>query len=74
MGLSYVDSVKLIFIGSVMSGGIFTYLWLKKCTSEIPAFIGSLNFLFGPYLLFDIYKRGSIGEVLALAVGRRVHV
>lgn len=68
LGASYIGSIKIIFAGSVLTGGIFTFLWLRKLTSELPALIGSLSFIFGPYLLFDMYKRGSIGEVLAISV------
>jgi hypothetical protein len=66
IGFSFVDAVKIILGGSVIIGGVFIYLWLKTFTSGVSAFIGTLSYLFAPYLLFDIYKRGSVGEVLAM--------
>ena len=68
LGLSFVNTVKIILGGSVLVGAVFTYLWLKKYFDEFASFIGALGFILAPYLLFDIYHRGSVGEVLALAV------
>lgn len=64
-GFSFVGSVKIIFIGSVIGGAWFLFLWLRKFFSINSSFWGTLGFLFSPYLLFDIYKRGSVGEILA---------
>jgi hypothetical protein len=66
LGLSYVDSVKAIVSVSLAGIGICTYVWLRKMFRDrdsIPAVIGLLAY---PYILFDIYVRGSVGEVLAL--------
>jgi len=68
VGFSFITSIELIFAGAVLMSGIFTFLWLRKHTSDLSSFVGSLSVLFGPYLFFDIYKRGSIGEVLAIGV------
>ncbi len=66
-GASFINTVKIILGGSVLVGSIFTFLWLRRYFDEIASFIGTIGFTFAPYLLFDIYRRGSVGEVLALA-------
>jgi hypothetical protein len=66
MGFSFVDSVKLILGGSVVGASVFLFLWLRIFFTPFLSASGVLSFLFAPYLLFDIYKRGSVGEVLAL--------
>lgn len=68
LGFDFVNTIKIIFGMSLIGSGAFTYLWLSKIFNKYSAFIGSLFYLYTPYHLFDSYKRGSIGEVLALAV------
>lgn len=68
LGFSFVDTVKIIFGLSFIFGTIFCFLWLRKLFDEKSAFIGSIAYSLFPYHLFDIYKRGSIGEVLALGI------
>lgn len=53
---------------SMVSSAIFTYLWLLKLFNKVPSFFGALFYLYVPYRLFDLYKRGSMGEILALTV------
>lgn len=66
-GFPFVVSVKVIMAGSVIIGALFTFLWLKKYFGSFASTIGALGFVSAPYLLFDMYSRGSVGEVLALA-------
>jgi hypothetical protein len=66
LGVSFIDTVKIILGGSVLLGTVCTFLWLKKYFSSIASVIGTLGFTFAPYLLFDLYRRGSVGEILAL--------
>ncbi len=66
IGFSFVDSVKVLLIGSVMGAAVLVFLGLRKAYKSFSSFMGTLGFLFMPYLLFDLYTRGSIGEVLAL--------
>jgi len=68
LGFDFVNTIKVIFGLSMIGSAVFTYLWLSKIFNKSSAFIGALFYLYTPYHLFDLYKRGSIGEVLALAV------
>ncbi|OGG08332.1 hypothetical protein A2154_03600 [Candidatus Gottesmanbacteria bacterium RBG_16_43_7] len=67
-GLSFVNSVKLILISSVIALTLFTYRWLRTFFPPITSQVAVIQSILSPYLLFDIYKRGSVGEVLAIAV------
>lgn len=66
--IGFVDTVKIIFGLSLISSAIFSYLWLSKIFRKIPAFFGSLFLLYNPYHLFDVYRRGSLGEILAIGI------
>ena len=68
MGFSFQTSVEIIIASSIILGGIAMYVWLNAYFSASASFIGSLSFLFSPYLLYDVYKRGSVGEILAIAL------
>lgn len=62
---SFVDSVKIILGGSVIGTATFIYLWLRREFSRFSSIVGVLGFVGAPYLLYDLYKRGSVGEILA---------
>lgn len=65
IGFGFVDSVKILLILSMVFSGVFSYLWLKKVFDPYAAFIGSLFYVYTPYHLYDLYTRGSVGEIMA---------
>ncbi len=68
LGFGFVDTIKIIFGASMVGSAIFCYLWLSRFFNKLSSSIGALFYLYTPYHLFDLYKRGSIGEVLALVM------
>lgn len=57
MGFGFIDSVKILFIASFILGAFFMYLYSGPVAAVIYTYF--------PYRLFDIYKRGSLGESMA---------
>lgn len=68
VGFSFQTSVEVIIASSIIFGSVAMYVWLSSYFTPFSSFIGSLSFLFSPYLLYDLYKRGSVGELLAIAL------
>lgn len=68
LGISFVQTIKIIFASSLIGSAIFSYLWLESRFSKIAALMGALVYVYFPYHLFDLYSRGSIGEMVALAI------
>ncbi len=68
LGVNFVNTIKIIFAISLLLSGLFSYFWLKKIFSQASAFAGALAYALFPYHLWDIYTRGSVGEILALAI------
>src|SRR3989344_2018785 len=68
LGLGFVNSIKIILLISMVGGAIFTFAWLSKLFDKTSALIGSIFFAYTPYHLFDLYKRGSVGEVLSIGI------
>ena len=68
LGLSFQASVEAIVVGSVSIGVVFTYFWLRRIFSNIAALAGACVYLLMPYLLYDIFRRGSVGEILVIGL------
>ncbi|MBU2632607.1 YfhO family protein [Patescibacteria group bacterium] len=68
LGFSFVNTIKIILGFSLVFSGIFSFFWLSKIFKKSAALVGSVAYVFSPYLLYDVYKRGSVGEVLALSI------
>jgi len=68
IGLSFQASVEMIIVGSVIVGTIGMFLWLHTTFSKVASIVGALSYVLMPYYLFDIYRRGSVGEVLVLGL------
>jgi hypothetical protein len=63
-----VMTVKLLFGLSLFASSVGMYLWLSSRFDRFSSAVGALVYLYTPYHLYDMTQRGSLGEVLALAV------
>lgn len=68
LGFSFVNTIKIILGLSLIFSSIFTFLWLRKLFDNVSSLMGASLYTYFPYHLWDVYKRGSVGEALALAV------
>lgn len=64
-GFSFTVSLKLVWFLSIIFTGYFFYLFMRTYFSPTISKITSLFYLFNPYYLFNIYKRGALGETTA---------
>lgn len=67
LGLSFVDSIKAVLILFLLSSSFFMYFWLTSFFSKLSSAAGALYYLYVPYHMFDVYIRGSVGELMGLA-------
>lgn len=65
---SFVSSIKILFVSSLVASAVGMFLFLHKKFDNWLAFVGALVYLYSPYHLYDATVRGSLGEVLALAI------
>lgn len=65
LGLSLVDSVKVVFGVSFVLSAIFMYLWLRNFLEATAGLVGAVLYAFAPYRFVDLYVRGAIGEHVA---------
>lgn len=66
-GISFIDSFKLEMFFGFIIGGIFFYFWSKEFWGTLGGIVSSIFYSFSPYHFVDVYIRGSVGEVWALA-------
>ncbi|HEX8931958.1 MAG TPA: hypothetical protein VF810_02270 [Patescibacteria group bacterium] len=65
--INFVDTIKIILGTALLGTTIFTYFWLNKVfNKKLAAFVGAFASLYIPYHFYDVYTRGSVGEVFAL--------
>jgi len=62
----FVETIKIILGLSLVGSTVFIYLWLGKIFQKYAAVIGAIVAMYVPYHLYDVYVRGSVGEVFAL--------
>ncbi len=66
-GISFIDSFKLEMFVAILIGAIFFYLWSKEFWGKLGGIVCCVFYTFSPYHFLDVYIRGSVGEVWALA-------
>jgi len=66
-GISFVDSVKWTLALGYLFALTGCFLWLQKLFGRRSAIIGTIVGAYVPYWFVDIYIRGSVGEVWAIA-------
>lgn len=65
LGFSFVDSVKILFGLSVVLSAGFMYLFIKDEWGEKAGLVAAVLYSYAPYKIFDLYTRGSLGEMVA---------
>lgn len=66
-GTSFIDAFKLNMFLAVLIGGAFFYMWSLIFWGKIGGLVSSIFYTYSPYHFVDMYIRGSVGEVWALA-------
>lgn len=67
-GLSLENIFKFIIGLNFIIAPVFFYLWAKLLFRKEVAFLGALLYAFAPYHFLDLYVRGDVAEVMALAL------
>ena len=68
VGLSLIDTVKLLFLLSLFLSGIFVYLFSKEFLKRNSALVAAIAYMTVPYHAVDIFVRGALSESWGLAL------
>lgn len=66
-GFSFVTTVKLTFLLSIIVSGVTMYILVKELWGRIAALVSSSFYIWAPYHSLDIFVRGAANEAWALA-------
>jgi len=66
-GVSFIDAFKLNMFLALVIGAVFFYLWTRMFWGNLGGVVSAIFYTYAPYHFVDIYIRGSVGEVWALA-------
>lgn len=68
LGFSLISSIKAVFVLSTFVSVLAMYFWAKRYWGEFGAVVSAVLYIMVPYRLVDFYFRGSIGEIVSMAV------
>ena len=66
-GFGYIDTFKINMFLAIVAGAVFFYLWTRMFWGNLGGVVSAIFYTYAPYHFVDIYIRGSVGEVWALA-------
>lgn len=65
IGISFINSVKILLASSFILSGVFMYVWIKNQFGKKAGFVSAVFYLFIPYHLVDLHFRVTIAENLS---------
>ncbi|MBN1261432.1 MAG: glycosyltransferase family 39 protein, partial [Anaerolineae bacterium] len=68
LGVSSIASLRLVFALCLVLGALFAYLWIRELVGQAGALVGAAAYVLTPYTLQTALNRGSLTELLALAL------
>lgn len=66
LGFSIINSVKLLFILSLVVSGVVMYLVSRKFWGDLGGVVSAILYMYAPYRSVDVWVRGALNESLAL--------
>ncbi len=67
LGFSFLDTVKVLFILAFVVSGITMYLLAKEFWGKLGGLVSSAFYIWAPYHSVDVYVRGAMNEMWAIA-------
>lgn len=65
MGFQIIDSVKIVFILSLVLSAIFMYLLARDYWGNLGGIVSAIFYVYAPYRAVDVWVRGNLSESLA---------
>ncbi len=68
LGFSYLASVNLLAVAGLVGAALSMFALARRFWGELGGLISAVAYLYSPYLALDVYMRGAIAELWALAI------
>lgn len=66
-GLSYIDSVKLLFILGYIVSAVLMFVLVNELAGPVSGVVASVLYTYVPYKAVEVYVRGALSEFWALS-------
>jgi len=67
-GLDYAPALLATFVALIIVAGLSAYAWAAHAFGRRAGLVAATAYVTAPYLLYNVYHRGALAEVLALAL------
>ena len=67
IGFSFVDTVKIVFLISIIASGMSMYVLAKEFFGKYGGTLSAIFYIWAPYHSVDVFVRGAMNEAWALA-------
>lgn len=69
LGLSYIDSIKSVFILSIVGSGLSMFFLARKIwKNNYSAVISTILYVYAPYRAVDVWVRGALPEAFSFVI------
>lgn len=68
LGLDFTPALLATFISLVIVAGLSAYAWAADTFGRRAGVVAAATYVTAPYLLYNVYHRGALAEVLAMAL------
>jgi hypothetical protein len=68
LGMSYVRAADLLFAIGLAGAGLSMFLLARRLWGDLGGLVSAVAYVFAPYLALDVYLRGALDELWALAI------
>ncbi|MFQ5934561.1 MAG: 6-pyruvoyl-tetrahydropterin synthase-related protein, partial [Dehalococcoidia bacterium] len=68
LGSSLVASYNLAMAAGILLSGLTMYVLVRSRLGEMAAAVSAVAYMYSPYMLFQSFHRGNLGETLGLAL------
>ncbi len=68
LGLSYLDTVNALYVTGLVGAGLAMFALARRLWGNLGGLVSAVAYVYAPYLALDVYMRGALAELWALAV------
>jgi hypothetical protein len=68
IGLSYVRAADLLFAFGLIGAGLTMFALARRLWGDLGGLVSALAYIYAPYLALDVFLRGALPELWALAI------
>ena len=68
LGLSYLQAVSTLYLLGLVGAGLAMFALTRRLWGDLGGLVSAVAYVYAPYLALDIYMRGALVELWALAL------